>query len=67
MYSIWERGSGFLSTVKAMTREERMATDSVGRLMVSMTLPAILAQIINILYSVIDRIYIGHMEGVGAN
>lgn len=49
------------------TREERMATESIGRLMVSMTLPAILAQIINILYSVIDRIYIGHMEGVGAN
>lgn len=53
--------------VTAKTREERMATDSIGRLMASMTLPAILAQIINILYSVIDRIYIGHMEGVGAN
>lgn len=51
----------------AKTREERMATDSIGRLMVSMTLPAIVAQIINILYSIIDRIYIGHMEGVGAN
>lgn len=49
------------------TREERMATAPIGRLMASMTLPAILAQIINILYSVIDRIYIGHMEGVGAN
>lgn len=51
----------------AMTREERMATQPIGRLMASMTLPAILAQIINILYSIIDRIYIGHMEGVGAN
>lgn len=50
-----------------MTREERMATESVGKLMASMTLPAILAQIINILYSIIDRIYIGHMDGVGAN
>lgn len=50
-----------------MTREERMATQPIGRLMVSMTLPAILAQIINILYSIIDRIYIGHMEGVGAS
>lgn len=49
------------------TREERMATESIGKLMASMTLPAILAQIINILYSIIDRIYIGHMEGVGAN
>ena len=44
-----------------------MATESIGRLMAGMTLPAILAQIINILYSIIDRIYIGHMEGVGAN
>lgn len=44
-----------------------MATESIGRLMVSMTLPSIFAQIINILYSIIDRIYIGHMEGVGAN
>ncbi len=54
-------------TKTIMTREERMATQSIGRLMASMTLPAILAQIINILYSIIDRIYIGHMEGVGAN
>lgn len=50
-----------------MTREERMATEPIGKLMVSMTLPSILAQIINILYSIIDRIYIGHMEGVGAD
>lgn len=50
-----------------ITREKRMATESIGKLMLSMTVPAILAQIINVLYSVIDRIYIGHMEGVGAN
>lgn len=49
------------------TREERMATAPIGRLIAGMTLPAILAQVINILYSVIDRIYIGHMEGIGAN
>ncbi len=56
-----------MNTTGTMTREERMATQSIGRLMVSMTLPSIFAQIINILYSIIDRIYIGHMEGVGAN
>ena len=56
-----------MAVAVAKTREERMATDSVGRLMVSMTLPAIVAQIINILYSIIDRIYIGHMKGVGAS
>ena len=56
-----------MAVTTTMTREERMATEPIGKLMVSMTMPAILAQIINILYSIIDRIYIGHMEGVGAN
>lgn len=56
-----------MAAATLMTREQRMATEPIGKLMASMTLPAILAQIINILYSIIDRIYIGHMEGVGAN
>lgn len=56
-----------MATTNTKTREEQMAAAPIGRLMASMTLPAILAQIINILYSIIDRIYIGHMEGVGAN
>lgn len=56
-----------MAATNTMTREERMATQPIGRLMAGMTLPAILAQIINILYSIIDRIYIGHMEGVGAD
>ncbi len=50
----------------AFSREERMASASIGSLIVSMAFPAILAQLINILYSIIDRIYIGHMKGVGA-
>jgi putative MATE family efflux protein len=48
------------------SREERMASASIGSLTVSMAFPAILAQLINILYSIIDRIYIGHMKGVGS-
>lgn len=56
-----------MADTTTMTREERMATQSIGKLMISMTFPSILAQIINILYNIIDRIYIGHMEGVGAN
>lgn len=56
-----------MADAATMTREERMATQSIGKLMISMTLPSILAQIINILYNIIDRVYIGHMEGVGAN
>lgn len=50
----------------AMSREERMASSSIASLIASMALPSVLAQLINILYSIIDRIYIGHMKGVGA-
>lgn len=46
-------------------KEERMATEKIGKLMISMAVPSIVAQVINILYSIVDRIYIGHIEGVG--
>lgn len=47
-------------------KEEKMGTAPIGGLMLSMAVPSIVAQIINILYSIVDRIYIGHIEGVGA-
>lgn len=40
--------------------------ERIGRLMVSMAVPSIIAQIINILYNIVDRIYIGHIPCVGA-
>lgn len=43
----------------------QMATASVWKLMVKLSIPAILAQIVNLLYNVVDRIYIGHMDEVG--
>ena len=46
-------------------KEKKMATEAIGKLMISMAVPSIIAQIINILYSIVDRIYIGHIKGVG--
>ena len=46
-------------------KEQRMATEGIGRLMLSMAIPSVVAQVINILYNIVDRIYIGHIEGVG--
>lgn len=46
-------------------KELRMATEGIGKLMISMAIPSVIAQIINILYSIVDRIYIRHIEGVG--
>lgn len=42
-----------------------MGTEPIGKLMISMAVPSIVAQIINILYNIVDRVYIGHIEGVG--
>ena len=33
--------------------------------MFKLALPAIVAQVINALYNIVDRMYIGHIEGVG--
>lgn len=43
-----------------------LGTGSVGKLLFSLALPAIAAQIINVLYNMVDRAYIGHIPEIGA-
>ncbi|MEG1773621.1 MAG: MATE family efflux transporter, partial [Oscillospiraceae bacterium] len=38
----------------------------VGKLLLSLAVPAITAQLVNMLYNIVDRIYIGHIPVVGA-
>lgn len=45
--------------------DERLGKAPLGKLMLSMALPTVAAQIINVLYNIVDRIYIGHIEGYG--
>ena len=52
---------------KEEERQQRLATVPIGKLMISMAVPGIFAQIINILYSIVDRVYIGHIPGASAN
>lgn len=47
------------------TREEKLGTMKMGRLMLSMGLPTLAAQLVNLLYNIVDRIYIGHLPGAG--
>ena len=46
--------------------EERLGTEKISRLLLSMGIPTLVAQIINLLYNIVDRMYIGHIAGVGA-
>lgn len=43
----------------------QLATAPIWSLIIKLSIPAILAQVVNLLYNVVDRIYIGHMENVG--
>ena len=45
--------------------DERLGTAPIRSLVVSMALPAVMAQLINVLYNIVDRIYIGHISGYG--
>ena len=47
------------------TKRPNMGEGSVRGLLIKMALPAVLAQIVNLLYNIVDRIYIGHMPEVG--
>ena len=47
--------------------EERLGTDRMLPLVFRMALPAVAAQIVNLLYSLVDRIYIGHIPGIGTD
>lgn len=47
--------------------EERLGTDRMLPLVFRMALPAVAAQIVNLMYSLVDRIYIGHIPGIGTD
>lgn len=47
--------------------EERLGTDRMLPLIFRMALPAVAAQFVNLLYNIVDRIYIGHIPGIGTD
>ena len=47
--------------------EERLGTERMLPLVFKMALPAVAAQFVNLLYSMVDRIYIGHIPGIGTD
>ena len=52
---------------KTTQKEANLGQDPVGSLLFRLALPSILAQLINVLYNMVDRMYIGHIPEVGAN
>ncbi len=47
--------------------EEKFINGNLNKLMFSMAIPTIVAQVINILYNIVDRVYIGHIPGASVD
>ena len=48
------------------TQSVLLGTGSIPKLLAKLAIPAVIAQVINLLYNIVDRIYIGHIPDIGA-
>lgn len=57
---------GGIHLLQKRKKETDLGKDPIGRLLFRLAVPAITAQIVNVLYNMVDRMYIGHIPSVGA-
>lgn len=46
--------------------DNKLGTEKIGKLVFSLALPAVIAQMVNVLYNIVDRMYIGHIPEIGS-
>lgn len=49
-----------------MSKEVDLGNEPIGKLLLILALPAITSQLVNALYNMVDRMYIGHIENIGS-
>lgn len=49
-----------------MKENNFLGTEPIGKLLFKLAVPTVIAQLINMFYNIVDRIYIGHIPGDGA-
>ena len=49
-----------------MIDNDKLGTVPAKKLLFELSVPAIFAQIVNVLYNLIDRIFIGHIDQIGS-
>lgn len=43
-----------------------LGTEPIGKLLLKLAIPTVVAQLVNMLYNIVDRIYIGHIPEIGS-
>lgn len=54
-----------IASVKKQSKGADLGSGPIGKLLFSLAVPAITAQLVNMLYNIVDRIYIGHIPEIG--
>ena len=49
-----------------MSREVDLGKEPIGKLLLILALPSITSQVVNALYNMVDRMYIGHIDTIGS-
>lgn len=49
-----------------MEEKNKLGTAPIGKLLISLAIPTVMAQIVNLLYNIVDRMYVGRIEGSGS-
>ena len=47
------------------SKDNRLGSERIPKLMFSLAIPSVIAQLINVLYNIVDRMYIGHIPEIG--
>lgn len=63
-YECREKGES-MTEINRQNETDSLGTERIGKLLFRLSMPAIAAQLVNLLYNVVDRMYIGHIEGIG--
>ena len=50
-----------------MSKTNDLGRDPIGKLVLKLAIPSMLAQFVNVFYGIVDRMYIGHIPDVGPN
>jgi len=53
------------NTTDVQTKPNILGTEPIGKLLVKLAMPAVISQLVNMLYNIVDRIYIGHIPEDG--
>jgi putative MATE family efflux protein len=56
-----------MASSASSTPKQDLSTGNIKKLLAQLAIPAVVAQVINLLYNIVDRIYIGHIAGIGAS